>query len=171
MRTKSLRAASTTLAAVCALALAGCAPSQKDTAGAAIIAQVRQADPQALGAEKPVIAVCAALKVMAANPRAYGLADLQTDSPLMTMGVDGAAKWSLVNAKVAEQAGKDWLATSPASQMFMRDYIVFSSAVSENLDPETTVSTPEMESTKRALRSVQAGCSALFKQGDYAIIK
>ena len=159
-------------AVVCAVAALGtaCAGTPQDSAAKAILAQVKSADPIALAQEKPVVAVCAALKVMAAKAAEFGLSDLRTNAPLLSMGVDGAANWSLLNQQVAKQAGKEWLSTSQASQQFMRDYIVFASAISENLDPDTAVSTPEMTATKRALRSVQAGCTALFKRNDYALI-
>lgn len=163
----------TAAALMCVAALGASACAARPVAGdtAAILAQVASADPITLAAEKPVVAVCAALKVMAAKPDEFGVADLRTDARRISMGFSGAAKWSLLNQQVAEQAGKDWLATSQASQQFMRDYIVFSSAISANLDPETAVSTPQMPAAKRALRSVQAGCTALFQNDDYALIK
>ena len=73
---------------VCAAAVmsAACAGTQTDGDAAAILAQVKSADPVALAQEKPVVAVCAAVKVMAAKPAEFGLADLRTDSPVLAMG-------------------------------------------------------------------------------------
>jgi hypothetical protein len=156
-------------AALTMVALAGCAhtPDSKVTLGQLI----SKNDSTKLGAEKPVRAVCAGLKLMAAQPKIYGLTDLQAASPIISMGDLGAANWLLMIGNIEKAAGNDWLKSSDASKMFYRDYLVFSTAISDNLDTETSITTPEVTSTLRALRSIQDGCRRVFRENAYAIVQ
>lgn len=156
-----------TVMALFAIAIAGCADK-----GATLTLQqaIQGQSRSALGKEKPVLAVCSALRVIAQNPGAVGLADLRKGASSLQMGVQGAAAWVNLAAEVQTQAGTDWMKTSQASAMAFRDWLLFSQPILENFDEKTATSSPDVAAITKNLRGLQNACTAIYGTADYNVV-
>ncbi|NBO45958.1 MAG: hypothetical protein EBU85_02910 [Actinobacteria bacterium] len=156
------------LVALLALVVAGCA----DKAATLTLQQAIQGQSRAaLGKEKPVLAVCGALRVIAQNPRAVGLDDLRAGASTLKMGVQGAAAWVNLAAEVQNRAGANWMKTSRASAMLFRDWLLFSQPILQNFDRESATSSPDVAAITKNLRGLQGACTAIYGSADYNVVQ
>lgn len=163
-----MRRVGVTALAVAALLSSGCA----DKGATLTLQQAIQGQSRAaLGKEKPVLAVCGALRVIAKDPQVVGLADLRAGASTLNMGVQGVAAWVALASDVQTRAGADWMNTSQASGMLFRDWILFSQPILDKFDKATAISSPDVAALTNKLRGLQDACTAIYGSADYTIVR
>jgi hypothetical protein len=151
-----------------AVAVSGCA----DNASTLTLNQALMKESLAdLSKEKPVVAVCAALRLIAKDPASVGVQDVRDGRASIRMGVQGAANWLVLSGDVQTRAGSDWMKSSRASAMMFRDWLLFSQPIMEHLHQSTSVSTPDMNAVTKALRSIQSACTTVYGTSKYTLVK
>jgi len=157
-----------TAAVVAASSLAACAnPDDTASLGQA----VATSSVVALAKEKPVMAACAAVKLLAKDPARFGVDGLRTDATALALGKDGAARWTALTLQVQQAAGKNWTKGSRAATMLFGNWVLFSQPISAALDPATGVSSPDLPKVKIALGRLQDACTSIYQQNWYQVIR
>ncbi|MBU6212826.1 MAG: hypothetical protein KGP01_00015 [Actinomycetales bacterium] len=155
-------------AVLAATLLAACA-NPDDTAS--LNQAVATAPVVALAKEKPVMAACAALKLIAKDPAQFGLESLRTNSRVIALGKRGADRWAALTVQVQQAAGSNWMKGSRAATMLYGNWVLFSQPITAALDTSTGVSSPDVPKVKTALTRLQDACATIYQKNWYQVIR